>query len=869
MNIFVWLFESSLLIVMVLGIRKLFTGKIPYSGIYALWGIVLLRLVLPVNLFSTHLSLENFFVGEQRALVEQESLDKKPSSEPGQAGMDGKNPVQKAVSPDGIEDGKKDMQEKAKAGEGLEVEKEAGKGGSAIFPAVGRKEKTSDEDSMTVAGTEGHMEKKILFLLWSGVAFVVFCWVVFSNFQFLRRVKRNRVLLGSRGRVRVYAADVAGSCLYGVFTPSVYLPAFLVRSCLGGEYGGEDCKRREEPGKERKAEKEEKEKRAEEYGRAGEMQLGAMLSLAEKHPQLSQVLAHEFIHYRHGDHIWAMVRTAILAVYWFHPLVWLSVWLSGKDAELCCDEATVRQLGEENRFNYGEMLIHLSAGGAGQERLLYSAVFMSRRGKDMEKRIRAISERRKYSRWLAVPLVILLLAAVGMTCSRAISSSGQPDTAANLDKGDATGEAEERAGEEAAKQAAAEKMEAKQEEAAKQKTAERMEAKQKEEDARQQKWEESREIYQSFLEGNRSGGKYRYYSLAELEKGQYVLLTADHVMEIIEEEGEIFWSTSNCRVHCIVSGQVVSLGKIACSSSGEWIHLWEDAETGNRKLVTNSHHSVSRFSLKDTDGEAELEEDIREEFKKGQEKEYWQWNDELYLFPSVIFYTNPAVENVTKKEPKAMELAADLEEKYAKRYLSHDMFEVQADITGDGVEDSIRVEYDKVRTPASDTENSVTITSGSSGKEIYGLNVNLVHSGWEGVYFYKGGGRTSLMRWKPVMYQGIANYHWEIYDVSEDGKEMIIAQDSFSFDLNHVKEGNPEKLEAFVERLNSYLKDTYRLVLISDGRLLEGGAADYGQGGHYKGDFDSEGNWNVIYTAEEELKTMREALGSGQDGRGD
>ena len=36
-----WMIESSLLILMILGIRKIFMGKIRYAGVYALWLVVL------------------------------------------------------------------------------------------------------------------------------------------------------------------------------------------------------------------------------------------------------------------------------------------------------------------------------------------------------------------------------------------------------------------------------------------------------------------------------------------------------------------------------------------------------------------------------------------------------------------------------------------------------------------------------------------------------------------------------------------------------------------------------------------------------------------------------------------------------------
>ena len=54
-----WFLESSLLVLMILGIRKAFMGKVRYAGIYALWIVVLVRFMVPVNLISTPFSAGN------------------------------------------------------------------------------------------------------------------------------------------------------------------------------------------------------------------------------------------------------------------------------------------------------------------------------------------------------------------------------------------------------------------------------------------------------------------------------------------------------------------------------------------------------------------------------------------------------------------------------------------------------------------------------------------------------------------------------------------------------------------------------------------------------------------------------------------
>ena len=77
---------------------------------------------------------------------------------------------------------------------------------------------------------------------------------------------------------------------------------------------------------------------------------------------LGHVLAHEEAHHRHGDHIWAILRCAALALHWFDPLVWLCALRSRDDSELFADAGAIRTLGQEQRESYGDTVIRLSTG---------------------------------------------------------------------------------------------------------------------------------------------------------------------------------------------------------------------------------------------------------------------------------------------------------------------------------------------------------------------------------------------------------------------------------------------------------------------------------------------------------------------------
>lgn len=76
---------------------------------------------------------------------------------------------------------------------------------------------------------------------------------------------------------------------------------------------------------------------------------------------MDQVLAHERAHVRRRDHWWKPLGFLLLAVYWFHPLLWLGYALFCRDVETACDEAVIRDLDRAGRGDYAQALADWSA----------------------------------------------------------------------------------------------------------------------------------------------------------------------------------------------------------------------------------------------------------------------------------------------------------------------------------------------------------------------------------------------------------------------------------------------------------------------------------------------------------------------------
>lgn len=213
-------------------------------------------------------------------------------------------------------------------------------------------------------------------VVWLGGMTAAAVWFGLCNVLFGREVRKSRSLLRHVGKTPVYVAETPSPCLFGLLRPSIYVPE----------------------------------------------------EVAEDEGKLSWVLVHETAHLRHGDHVWAFLRMICLSVWWFHPLVWAAAALSRQDCELYCDDAVIRRLGEDRRTEYGETLLSL-AGGRGRAAADFcTASTLSRGGKPLRRRIRAIARRSGVKAWaVAAAGVMVALAAL---C--AFSGAREPWEAASM-----------------------------------------------------------------------------------------------------------------------------------------------------------------------------------------------------------------------------------------------------------------------------------------------------------------------------------------------------------------------------------------------------------------------------------------------------
>lgn len=321
-----WVVSSCILILAVIALRYLLRGRISLRLQYALWLLVLARLLLPVNFGSTDISV--------MSVVERAPV------------------VQAAES---IRD--------------VDVIWQAGNGTVQGHPIGGAVSNTVVLAEPSAADAQfGHMEnaltlRKILLPVWRCGAAVTLLVFLSANLRFAGRLRKSRRPLAVEGAaLPVYVAEErAVPCLFGLFRPAIYVTQ----------------------------------------------------ATADDPELLRHTVAHETTHFRHGDHVWALLRAMCLALHWWNPLVWWAAKLSRQDGELACDEATIRALGETERAAYGRTLIRMACG-RGVSPLL-TATAMDGGKTSLHERIVLLAKKPRTAALAAIALVLAAALCVGCT----------------------------------------------------------------------------------------------------------------------------------------------------------------------------------------------------------------------------------------------------------------------------------------------------------------------------------------------------------------------------------------------------------------------------------------------------------------------
>ena len=325
-----WIVSSSVLILVVIALRYVLRGKLSLRMQYALWLLVLVRLLVPVSFGASDLSVMNA-VPERAPTVQQgtykQDIVGERNDAPANAGTVGV-PAQSMNEP--------------------------------VPPDLVQNITTATVTAPTVEKTDWAQVGKTVWLAGAAALGLVFLAV---NLRFGKKLRRSRERVEETDAcLPVYeSGETDTPCLFGVAKPSIYVT----------------------PDTRTEAE------------------------------TLRYALAHEQTHYRHGDNLWAVLRGVCLALHWYNPLVWWAAELSRRDAELACDEATIRRIGESERAAYGRTLIRMTCEK--RPALLVTATTMTDSGKGLKERISLLVKKPKTAAYTAI--AVLLIAGLSVACT--------------------------------------------------------------------------------------------------------------------------------------------------------------------------------------------------------------------------------------------------------------------------------------------------------------------------------------------------------------------------------------------------------------------------------------------------------------------
>ena len=349
--------QTAFLVIAILAVRKLLGNKLHAYVRYGVWLLVVLRLLIPINFIESPFSMLSVVKIVQRPDTARQSSD-----------------LQRAESADQT-DVLKEQKEQQISSENILQSANAGFD-KANVPTVENVEnivadaaQSKDAERIQSEANEGYLPRvsdKVWHGIWLAGSLLVGGFLGFSHFRFYRRLCRTRAIYTKkipseikRTRVPVYRVkELETPCLVGLIRPAIYI--------------------------------------------------GTDIDTLSDH--FRYAVAHEEVHYLHRDYIWSVLRAVLVAVYWFHPFVWIAAVCSAGDGEIACDYGTVRRLGKEEQLAYGEMLLALSKRKSRKRVYSYGTMLRPSKSELKERivRLAKIGGNRAWAGILAAMLMVVI-----------------------------------------------------------------------------------------------------------------------------------------------------------------------------------------------------------------------------------------------------------------------------------------------------------------------------------------------------------------------------------------------------------------------------------------------------------------------------
>ncbi|NLC69095.1 MAG: extracellular solute-binding protein [Clostridiaceae bacterium] len=371
---FNWLIQSSLkaslIILIVILLRKFFKDKINARWYMVLWTIVTIRLILPWAP-QTNTSMFNIFDIPantiQSAIIASESVE---------------NAIEKS----------KAYIRKLQYNEPGYSEENSGQNRDMHYNNMHTDTHIDSRSSEASAASEvidsrlsisGHnisyqpKTPLILYLfviLWAIGLLAFYSCIVFYNIKFYRKITDKKLIvderichvaelcrkqLNIRKPVMLYETGaVEEPCIYGLFNPVILIPKNMISMLSDSEFW---C-----------------------------------------------ILIHEFTHYRKKDNILNLLSMVISGLHWFNPLVHIAFSMMRHDNELLCDSQVLRHMSGD-KYTYGRTLLKLACSTGSNGLVISSGMVVNgKRLKDRIKRIAGVAGHKLGWSIIAILMVIIV-----------------------------------------------------------------------------------------------------------------------------------------------------------------------------------------------------------------------------------------------------------------------------------------------------------------------------------------------------------------------------------------------------------------------------------------------------------------------------
>ena len=143
-----------------------------------------------------------------------------------------------------------------------------------------------------------------------------------------------------------------------------------------------------------------------------------------------------------------------------------------------------------------------------------------------------------------------------------------------------------------------------------------------------------------------------------------------------------------------------------------------------------------------------------------------------------------------------------------------------ADLDGDGVAERLLTEE---LTPNERYAVQIIRVDGST---LWSAELGLPHTAWDAYFLYQDNGVNGILRYNPSVFQGYADYSYEIYTFL-NGVQTTYASGEVEFNTNPDSENPwPAEAAAFAEEVNALLSHSKLLISTLDGELHQCGDTD-------------------------------------------